>query len=80
MGGRCRIVPGGEWNDEKKVENKIHRGLRRPPTNKSPTTINRKHVGAAKEGQERRFDRHGAWGGRDLIVLGTIKLGGGVKN
>jgi hypothetical protein len=48
--------------------------------NKSHTTINRKHEGSTKEGQERRFDWHGAWGGRDLIVLGTIELGGGVKN
>jgi hypothetical protein len=48
--------------------------------NKSHTTINKKHVGTTKEGQERRFDRHGAWGGRDLIILRTTKLGGGVKN
>ncbi len=34
----------------KKVENKIHRGLRWPLTNKSHTTINRKHTGAMKEG------------------------------
>jgi hypothetical protein len=27
------------------------------------TTINKKHAGATKEGQERMFDQHGAWGG-----------------
>ncbi len=40
----------------KRVENKINRGLRWPPTNKSHTTINKKHAGATNEGQERRFD------------------------
>jgi hypothetical protein len=47
--------------------------------NKAHTTINKKHADTTKEGQERRSDQHGAWGRRDLIVLGTIKLGGGVK-
>jgi hypothetical protein len=46
----------------KKVKNKIHCGLRRPLMNKSNTTINKKHAGATKEGQE--INRHGAWGGR----------------
>jgi hypothetical protein len=83
-GGTCGRTllhhSGQRMEQQKKVKNKIHPGLRRPPTNKSHTTINKKHAGATKEGQERRFDRHGAWGGRNLIVLGTIKLGRGVKN
>ncbi len=63
----------------KKVENKIHRGLRRPPTKKSHTTINKKHAGALKEGQEGRFDRHGAWGGGRFDRFGDDRVGRGGK-
>ena len=72
VGGRCCIVPGGKWNDEKEVKNKIHCGLRRPPTNKSHAAINKKHAGATKEGQERRFNRHGACYRQDKLTNLTI--------
>jgi hypothetical protein len=63
----------------KKIENKIHHGLRRPPMNKSHTTINRKHAGATKEGQERRFAQHRAWGGAPFDRFGDNRVGQGGK-
>jgi hypothetical protein len=65
---------------QKKVENKIHcGGLRRPPTNKSHTTINKKHTGATKDGQERRLDWHGACGGAWFDHFGDNQVGQGGK-
>jgi hypothetical protein len=39
VGGCCLFVPDGGLNNEK-IGNKIHRGLRWLPTNKTHTTIN----------------------------------------
>jgi hypothetical protein len=63
----------------KKLKNKIHCGLRWPPTKKNThTTINKNHAGAMGEGWDRTRDQWGAQGEHNLIVMGTIKLDVGV--
>jgi hypothetical protein len=70
---------GRRMQQQKKVKNTIHRGLRWPRTYKSHTTINKKHAGGMNEGQERRFNQHGSLGGAQFDCFGDDQVGQGGK-
>ncbi len=56
--------------DEEKTTTKIHRGLRRPPTNENHSTTNQKHAGATKEVREGSCDQQGEHGGSANRLFG----------
>jgi hypothetical protein len=56
MGGGGVSLLGAANQRRKKTTTKIHRGLRRPPTNENHTTTNLKHTGATKEVKEGSCD------------------------
>jgi hypothetical protein len=68
---------GRQTEQQKNI--KIRHGLKRLPIYASNTTTNQKHSGMMKERKARRFNRVGAWGKHDSIVLGAIELGGDKK-
>jgi hypothetical protein len=80
VGGHCCIIPGGEWNNKKKSKIKYIVAL------DGHQRINHTQQSTENTRAQRRRDRRGGstgmehGGGRDMIVLGTIELGRGVKN
>jgi hypothetical protein len=59
-----------------KNKNKKRHGLKWLPINISNATTNQKHVDVMEERKVRRFDRGGAWGKHDSIVLVAKESGG----
>ncbi len=62
---------------DEKIIKKIHRGLRWPPIDVFDATTNQKHSGVTEEAQGKRFDRGGARGNGNAIILGAIELSRG---
>ncbi len=77
-GRRHTIIWGGELSNKKINIKKCH-GLKWLPTDISNATTNQKHAGVMEDRKARRFDRGGAWGKHDSIVL-VAKESGGMWN
>jgi hypothetical protein len=74
-GGRHTIIWGGKLSS-KKIKIKKRCGLKWLPINISNATTNQKYAGVTEERKARRFDRGGAWGKRDSIILVAKESGG----
>jgi len=59
----------GRKLSNKKIKKIKCRGLKWLPIDISNATTNQKHAGVAEDRKARRFDRGGAWGKRDSIIL-----------
>jgi hypothetical protein len=66
----------GRQTEQQKNKSKKRHGPKWLLINISNTTTNQKHVGMTEERKGRRFDRGGAWGKRDFIVLVAKESGG----
>jgi hypothetical protein len=63
----------GQQTEQRK---KKSRGLKWLPIDISNATTNQKHAGVTEESKARIFDRGGAWGKHDSIVLVAKESGG----
>ncbi len=66
---------GAANQQRKKTTMKIHRGLRRPPTNENHTATNQKHTGATKEVKEESCNWQGERGGSANRLFGGDRVG-----
>ncbi len=74
VGGCCLFAWSGKLAN-KKNNNEIRRGLRRPPTNENHTTTNQKHASLTKEVKEGSCDQQGERGGSANPSFGGNQVG-----
>jgi hypothetical protein len=76
--GRRHTIVWGSKLGNKKIKNEKLHGLKFKwlPIDISNATTNQKHVGVMEERKARRFNRGGAWGKRDSIILVAKESGG----